>query len=100
MRISDWSSDVCSSDLTARPRDAGGAEPWHDARGGRRDARLLLKQILDRTYIIPGTGIAETSNAPYSCLADLDGFHPACRLRDHRTLRELGRASCRERVWQ
>src|SRR3546814_3065488 len=38
MRISDWSSDVCSSDLAARPA----ADRPHpaDAAGGRLDRRL------------------------------------------------------------
>src|SRR3546814_4882543 len=32
MRISDWSSDVCSSDLVGRPREARPFEPAHRAR--------------------------------------------------------------------
>src|SRR3546814_16992322 len=32
MRISDWSSDVCSSDLADRPHRA---RPWHRVRAGR-----------------------------------------------------------------
>src|SRR3546814_1188026 len=37
MRISDWSSDVCSSDL--RRRDGGAPELWREyARGRRREA--------------------------------------------------------------
>src|SRR3546814_2218857 len=49
MRISDWSSDVCSSDLTAdpaktsgwrrppQPQDGEGADPGTDARTGNPD---------------------------------------------------------------
>src|SRR3546814_9012863 len=37
MRISDWSSDVCSSDLAARP-DRRGIEPWRRTRAGEAGA--------------------------------------------------------------
>src|SRR3546814_4810041 len=44
MRISDWSSDVCSSDLTAGTSIVAGAEEIETAprleRGGERPARL------------------------------------------------------------
>src|SRR3546814_9969617 len=42
MRISDWSSDVCSSDLAAAGSEQGG-EAEHDearARGGKRKERM------------------------------------------------------------
>src|SRR3546814_18491560 len=49
MRISDWSSDVCSSDLPRAvggqrllPRDAGRAGERHGAGVGERDARRRL----------------------------------------------------------
>src|SRR3546814_6617675 len=38
MRISDWSSDVCSSDLSARRRRGGGSRPWSSLRSGRDGA--------------------------------------------------------------
>src|SRR3546814_3406310 len=38
MRISDWSSDVCSSDLGARRPDLGDREPDRDVAQPRRDA--------------------------------------------------------------
>src|SRR3546814_3042220 len=72
MRISDWSSDVCSSDLAGHPapgrRGAGAARgpggPPHRPR---------------RTPAVPeGTGLQAAD----------------------RPLREIGRASCRERVCQ
>src|SRR3546814_1153493 len=43
MRISDWSSDVCSSDLIARPvRRASARHPAMIADGADRPARRLL----------------------------------------------------------
>src|SRR3546814_17319611 len=41
MRISDWSSDVCSSDLAGRRRSKGGTAP---ARAGRADRHHLPQQ--------------------------------------------------------
>src|SRR3546814_4372573 len=79
MRISDWSSDVCSSDLIARhdlaqkPGDDTAAatdhhilEPRHASLGRRQDGALQFVRF---------------------------GFH-------RRSLAEIGRASCRERVCQ
>src|SRR3546814_11981560 len=70
MRISDWSSDVCSSDLGARD----------DARRLHFDAHALLG--LDRTLAVDR--IAEAiDDAAEQALAD-----------------EIGRESCRGRVCQ
>src|SRR3546814_2945324 len=44
MRISDWSSDVCSSDLRDRPASAGRLRPrdqGHEPRPARRAGRVL-----------------------------------------------------------
>src|SRR3546814_13892584 len=55
MRISDWSSDVCSSDLLSRARAAlpaeahqGGARPDHGDRGRRTRLRLLRREQPER----------------------------------------------------
>src|SRR3546814_16093570 len=68
MRISDWSSDVCSSDLptSSASRNAG----WAMGRAGPCASR-------HRT-----------------------GDHAALPRGSHRLGREIGRASCRERVCQ
>src|SRR3546814_5143349 len=39
MRISDWSSDVCSSDLVAACRELESEERWHGVRQGAGDDR-------------------------------------------------------------
>src|SRR3546814_2089530 len=85
MRISDWSSDVCSSDLLST-RSEGGARPA--ASGGARRRRR------------PRAG------AECRRIGRHDrGGAPAAELRSRQCegearAREIGRASCRERVCQ
>src|SRR3546814_3286079 len=74
MRISDWSSDVCSSDLGAGVEAGGRAAP-DDA-----DSR----ERLDRRLVEGAVDVAEGR-----CLGEVD----RCDL-------EIGRASCRARVCQ
>src|SRR3546814_3579572 len=73
MRISDWSSDVCSSDLI----DKGAVVPALQL--GHRVAQRIQEQI------VGGQDIA--------LQVELDG-----RLRFVQRIDEIGRASCRERV--
>src|SRR3546814_9459284 len=49
MRISDWSSDVCSSDLSPRPRNAGlfGRTLLSVARGRCRQRRRPARKVTD-----------------------------------------------------
>src|SRR3546814_8439629 len=49
MRISDWSSDVCSSDLDGRRCRCNG---WR--RLGRRGCGLLLRALFDRCGVLHG----------------------------------------------
>src|SRR3546814_10525222 len=79
MRISDWSSDVCSSDLGlgANPPMDDALDPWHpDARRGHaaRCPRALCRE------------------APGDVRDD--------RVRADARRAQIGRASCRERVCQ
>src|SRR3546814_5885411 len=95
MRISDWSSDVCSSDLDeARPR-------WF---GDRFDSMTILAYgIPDSDYVAlsfgcePGAAVSvgvqdEASDAKEG---ELLSVHLASGGK-----RKIGRASCRERVCQ
>src|SRR3546814_5842351 len=84
MRISDWSSDVCSSDLEHRPY-AGGGRP-----AVQRDARTHPP---DR-----GEGAAQ-AEAPVAVAEDAL-FLGSVGGQDSSSVREIGRASCRERVCQ
>src|SRR3546814_5011044 len=85
LRMSDWSSDVCSSDL--RTLDA------HDAlivfsrqKAQRKDdhSARVTEHAVDGQIGFAGVGGAE------------DGRHPAFREERH----EIGSAACRERVCQ
>src|SRR3546814_14124484 len=88
MRISDWSSDVCSSDLSLAGRVSGfaGDRSFDHAIRHDRDGWRLDGVLAD--------GLGH--------LADLDyGFTPATNLPPLRRARlkpEIGRASCRGRV--
>src|SRR3546814_4542855 len=86
MRISDWSSDVCSSDLKALPEDA--------------------KQKIYYFFMQYGRfGDPEKVQRERKILAEMsDGWGPFlassnAQLLDVRQI-EIGRASCRERVCQ
>src|SRR3546814_5411791 len=74
MRISDWSSDVCSSDLHGR----------HDQR--RPD--------------LDGLAVIRSGQQPTSRTRDVAGTASAMIARSGRSAIKLGRASCRERVCQ
>src|SRR3546814_9959211 len=97
MRISDWSSDVCSSDLRERIGEDA-VQRFGDRLGGvgleigrrlqrrvgrgHRDAPLAdmwIVAVTVRTHI--GSGIT-------SCNISMTAIE------------QIGRASCRERVWQ
>src|SRR3546814_10200058 len=78
MRISDWSSDVCSSDLHRIDRHPTMSRhpvtPMHEA-----DLRSHFAQL----------GAGRVGSVDYrTCAAG------------HQAIQEIGRASCRERVWR
>src|SRR3546814_16217971 len=82
MRISDWSSDVCSSDLDALQHGVG-----------RQDALPLRRG--DAGSGFPSGDLSEL---------DADGGDPGDdprtpEIEAHRLDEEIGRATCRERVW-
>src|SRR3546814_6868332 len=82
MRISDWSSDVCSSDLDFPQGGADlvdGGHPWQC-----RADQLFVGQV----------------GARRDDQDDEQGMGPLQGVRELRRLREIGRASCRERVCQ
>src|SRR3546814_8459815 len=95
MRISDWSSDVCSSDLffgiESGPYLAAGydeiaklqefSRPVYEEIAKKRNQKIL--------YIVPWPGQAVYSKNPIDAVADLKGFRI-----------QIGRASCRARVCQ
>src|SRR3546814_18010005 len=87
MRISDWSSDVCSSDLRAHRRiDVGVAPGDAVARRAREEREAAHERAADAENV-KVHGIPILSDCPRA------PENPAVE-------NEIGRASCRERVCQ
>src|SRR3546814_8983837 len=92
MRIRDWSSDVCSSDLSARGvgdrtlRLALGADEQHLATGGRR-GRDEVERAREERH-----GLRQVEN--------VDAVARAEDIRLHARIPKIGRASCRDSVGQ
>src|SRR3546814_7892814 len=81
MRISDWSSDVCSSDLSQHPDRNGGRislSALQPADIALRKSRFLGNRLLGQTPVFPQSCEISPNDPPH----------------------EIGRASCRERVCQ
>src|SRR3546814_11881080 len=102
MRISDWSSDVCSSDLDPGPQPTRrrlrslDAEALHEALAGGeveagRAGQLLeaFRRAHERRLGPPGT-VARLGTRP----------EQAQGRRARSRGEKIGRASCRERVWR
>src|SRR3546814_15048204 len=108
MRISDWSSDVCSSDLYVLPNGdyracsrcrTLGSSPWcnpfrscRSTDAGRSAADRTTSESSDcreaRQTILLGVRLIRwPSPSSFSAMR-------------HQSAKELGRASCRERQWQ
>src|SRR3546814_4778242 len=84
MRISDWSSDVCSSDLAV----GGQADPLDVALA---DDLARLQPLPQHRHLGQRQGAAGDRQA---------GLRLAGGRRDGQGQEEIGRAACRERVWQ
>src|SRR3546814_8966665 len=94
MRISDWSSDVCSSDLQLTNQDGGriassgalsASVTGLDQQGGQLFSNTSLSLDLNQGQLNNQNGLI---NAPLLMLKNLKGVN------------KIGRASCRERVGQ
>src|SRR3546814_18604093 len=104
MRISDWSSDVCSSDLEkrrvglSRLRKIGAIQVDRHARVGCQILVRLTDPANDIFFVIYLLGI--DLQAGRDLAQPLDGHDSlvAELLRFKRADGEIGRASCRERV--
>src|SRR3546814_5064727 len=93
MRISDWSSDVCSSDLSADllpergvPLNVEKEWPHHLHHGGAHVRRFLLR----------GDGDSQPGLTNLEAAADRVAREPYRKA----TPIQIGRAACRERVGQ
>src|SRR3546814_16387389 len=118
MRISDWSSDVCSSDLPDAMRHGVGGEYPQSAQGrekrqeGAADLgeRIHARRLPDVTQTVSGyiltlsplTASGRRSAAPLVVVGDvIPDIAPAERRQQIVSDGpEIGRAACRERVCQ
>src|SRR3546814_4643027 len=99
MRISDWSSDVCSSDLIDRLNDterglidaAVNAE-W-EKNGAEGSIDGVIEALIARQHI-QGEELS-IAMRPFSSAGTYGSFFTG-----QSTLKRIGRASCRERVCQ
>src|SRR3546814_19200414 len=110
MRISDWSSDVCSSDLAHLPRSAHdpfiGRQPFQcDGSPGMQTARRNadLRTQAELTAVRKLAGCVPHDNGAIESVQE--GFRLFCVLSHDgagvmTAIRKIGRASCRERVCQ
>src|SRR3546814_7996072 len=83
MRISDWSSDVCSSDLDEQVDVCPAGDLGHDAAVGRVEVDLAADDRGEHR------GATFDDRRGGLVAGGLDAEDPA-----------IGRAACRERVWQ
>src|SRR3546814_2380456 len=87
MRISDWSSDVCSSDLQ---EDIDGVEY------AREQAEQVAGEIGGRQFI----ALPHQQRRPREREQHRDRLPPARQRAGEEDAPQIGRASCRERVCQ
>src|SRR3546814_13967433 len=99
MRISDWSSDVCSSDLKARSRNSGGAQNVGGIGIMQRCGLVAVvgapnagKSTLVNALV--GKKVAITSPKTQTTRTRLLGV----ALEGQAQIMQIGRAPCRERV--
>src|SRR3546814_3594111 len=96
MRISDWSSDVCSSDLGTFEVDGEAAlDPTEDAAFDALAFAEFAFELVPRGFAA-GAVAAEHGFA----IGILDSVDEDFDFATDGEAMEIGRASCRERVWQ
>src|SRR3546814_13133480 len=97
MRISDWSSDVCSSDLLDWTIDT--IPPVSRTYDMRSQMRMICDRIVDLANILPKVQplaragpVMRVPSQQRPCAGESD--------RSASAVHQIGRASCRERVCQ
>src|SRR3546814_12889571 len=99
MRISDWSSDVCSSDLDVS------AGQWRFLRQLWREDGITQRELSERvgmrepTTVVALKGLEKAGLITRTKTTD-DRRKTFIHLTPHAKKLESGRASCRERVYQ
>src|SRR3546814_12840459 len=97
MRISDWSSDVCSSDLFGVERPRFGDRPA--TRGGAEEGVEAARRGLLAAELFDQPGRIEGDHPQILRARAFDEFFVRGRV-ERRPTPKIGRASCRERVGQ
>src|SRR3546814_10931383 len=95
MRISDWSSDVCSSDLQTRNAKAG-----RQAAMGHFFMRMAFYFTARAFHHMDGIGGAGIEQDHTEFIAAQSAQNISMPDRSLHIFRKIGRASCRERVCQ
>src|SRR3546814_9961813 len=96
MRISDWSSDVCSSDLDSAAEAYNGLGVAY-AKLGRAD---LAERYFKMALSMDGTNPRFAANLDRFYNSPLGNSSRALAMRAKENEEEIGRASCRQRVCQ
>src|SRR3546814_5279946 len=97
MRISDWSSDVCSSDLTGEEVGRRGFAGGVAAAALGEEGRERLRRALRRGG---GRGGFDNQVRPSRSAIAAGGAAIELQAREQGRGQAIGRASCRERVCQ
>src|SRR3546814_14348965 len=105
MRISDWSSDVCSSDLRALQADAGerlqASELFHLYRRGEPGGAVgQVEGTAGGDSRRAGVSLQVVDIEPQAGEVEAAGEAQRQRVAEHLVDSEIGTASCRERVCQ
>src|SRR3546814_11062197 len=96
MRISDWSSDVCSSDNPAPLKARNLCTDWRNMMSYAIIGFGKIGQALAHAFARKDIDVTVASRRPPEALApQARAIGPTVVAR---SLREIGRASCRERV--
>src|SRR3546814_18745545 len=99
MRISDWSSDVCSSDLTATVTHTSS-----ETLGLRKGAEAIALIKASAIIIAVDAGVPLKLSARNQLHGTVSALRPGAVNSEVALAlpggNEIGRASCRERVWQ
>src|SRR3546814_20272866 len=109
MRISDWSSDVCSSDLyedrawrlTLFGDEVEAIHEFDPLTGDKTAALDVIKVYANSHYVTPRPTLQQAAKLIKQDLkVQLDLFNQQGKLLEAQRLEQIGRASCRERVCQ
>src|SRR3546814_9810696 len=100
MRISDWSSDVCSSDLLSIEERCSIARLHEDGQSIRQIAAALDRQPLTIAREVKRNSGAKVGYQPAYAQAQANARRWTGTRLERDDALQIGRAACRERGWQ